>query len=48
VDGGEDFVDNEVNVVENVDGEMKVDASSRIARRKVRRRESEGVVVVVA
>ena len=45
MDGGEDFVDSEVNDLENVDGEMKADASSRIARRKVRRRASEGVLV---
>ncbi len=41
VDGGEDLVEREVNVVKNVDGERKVEASSRMARRKARRRESE-------
>lgn len=41
VDGEEAFVESCTNAVENVDGERKAAASSRMVRRKVRRWGSE-------
>jgi hypothetical protein len=41
VEGGEGLVERGVNALEKLDEERKIEASSRIARTKVRRRESE-------
>jgi hypothetical protein len=41
VEGGEGLVERGVNALEKLDEERKIEASSRMARTKVRRRESE-------